>query len=68
MGDLNPAEVSIRPAGDDDISNGAVKFVRGAWFIRGILSIYSIACVLYITASVAPELDLPPLRGELFPW
>ena len=37
-------------------------------FVRGVLSLYTIACVFYITASLAPNIDWPPLESKLFPW
>ena len=41
---------------------------RWLTLIRGVLSIYTILCGLYIAASLVPELGWPPLGGKLSPW
>ncbi|MDF1789589.1 MAG: hypothetical protein P1U82_27250 [Verrucomicrobiales bacterium] len=35
---------------------------------RGLLSLYTIACVLYISAALLPEIQWPPLGPKIFPW
>lgn len=38
------------------------------WFVRGALSLYSIAIVLYITMELTPKVNWPPIEHKLFPW
>ena len=44
------------------------NFFGTIWFVRGILSVYTISCVLYISASLLPTVHWPPLGPSLFPW
>ena len=41
-----------------------------AWIagLRGVFSIYTIACGLYIAASLIPKLAWPELGSQLVPW
>jgi hypothetical protein len=50
-----------------DWLNDAFRWVA---IVRNTLSLYAIACTLYITVELALEgrWDLPPLGAKLFPW
>ena len=42
--------------------------VRSLVVVRSSLTLYTIACTLYITLEAAKEWDLPALGMKLFPW
>lgn len=42
--------------------------IRTMTFVRSIFSLYTIACVLYITVQHASDWNLPRLGTRLFPW
>jgi hypothetical protein len=44
---------------------GAFRFF---WFIRSALSIYTIACTIYLAAQLTGRWGLPPLGAKLVPW
>ena len=62
------ALIRIEDGGDATTMKGTDLAVRTASVCRAGLSIYSALCVLYIVATLVPELDLPPLGTKLFPW
>ena len=45
-----------------------LRTIRCTAFVRGILSLYTVSCMLYITFQSLPDLKLPPLDTKLFPW
>lgn len=44
------------------------KFYQSTFYIRNLLSAYSIFCITYISLSVFTMLPLPPLHVVLVPW
>ncbi len=44
------------------------KILRTTTFVRGTLTLYTIACTLYITVRAASDWDLPQLGTKWFPW
>jgi hypothetical protein len=57
-----------RTDGWTTVPSRVAHLTQSLLFIRGVLGIYSIVCVLYISASLVPELAWPPLGSKLFPW
>lgn len=57
---------------NEDLDDGARKLADGITrtgaVVRAMLSLYTIACVLYIVSRLAWNMDWPPLGGRLFPW
>ena len=57
-----------RTSGDSAIPLWSGYAIQLVWMFRGILSLYSICCVMYITVSLLPEVEWPPLGSNLCPW
>ena len=66
------ADKHLRAIKRDDpnrASDASIK--RQIWTItvtRSTLALYTIACTLYITISIAADYQWPPLEIVLFPW
>lgn len=45
-----------------------VRVLRVSTAVRGVFSLYTIACTLYITVRAASDWNWPPLGTKVFPW
>jgi len=54
--------------GQSDIDAPAKKFFKYVGTIKNILTIYTLFCAIYITASLSARIQLPPLKFILVPW
>lgn len=57
-----------RDKGWDAVPLALDYFVRIAKIIAGVLTIYTIACTVYIAYTLVPGIDWPPLGTRVFPW
>lgn len=57
-----------RNVGSASVPRYVTQSIQWIWFVRGLMSLYTIACALYITASMVPQVDWPPLGPRPFPW
>lgn len=51
------------------VSEEAVELaLRWISLLRGVLSIYTIACCIYLAASLSSRIGLPPMGTGILPW
>jgi hypothetical protein len=51
------------------INEGAIEvMLRWISLARGVLSVYTILCGIYLAASLSGRLDLPPMGTAIRPW
>jgi hypothetical protein len=43
-------------------------FLRVSWFSRGVLTLYTVLCTLYLTREAAQTWNFPTVDWRLFPW
>jgi hypothetical protein len=48
--------------------SGVELLVRWVSLIRGMLSVYTIICCIYLVASLSGQLGLPPMGTQILPW
>jgi hypothetical protein len=52
-----------------NIHERTVEVVLGWLFLgRGVLSAYTIGCLLYLAASLSGRFELPPMGTGILPW
>lgn len=48
--------------------NAAELALRVLFLLRGVLSVYTIFCLIYLAASLSGRFDLPPIGTRILPW
>jgi len=60
--------IKLSDARDPATNSSQDGALRAASALRATLSVYTIACLLYLAIGRAKVLHLPPLGSHLFPW